>query len=131
MRRLLVALAAGLAVAAGCFGPDERDDDVSRAPPPDPAIFRPRDQFDEAFIRILEGQFEQALSRLERISTRPDRGKSYEDDVQFWTAYCLEEMGRLKEAREAYEAVVKGFPDSSYAPLAASLKDRIRHEAER
>lgn len=128
MKRVISVIGVALLLLGGCLGPDDRDEATEVAPPAKPEAFRPEEQFEEAYIRILEGQFEQAIARLERINARPDRGGTYADDVQFWLGYCKEESGRLKEAWEAYEWLVISRPDSSYTPVASSVQEDMRRQ---
>jgi len=82
-------------------------------------------EFEEAYVLILNGDFDRAIIRLDALAGRPDRGGIYADDIQFWLAYCKQETGRFREAWETYQWLAATRPKSSYARVASAMLNNM------
>lgn len=77
--------------------------------------------FNEAMELRIQREWEKALEKYDLLKLNyPD--SKYVDDVEFWSAYILEEQGKESEAFTAYEEMKNKHPQSPW------VDDATRHQ---
>ena len=91
-----------------------------------------REQFNSAYMLVVEGEREQACEALERFIrdslARQTSSHPYLDQAYFWLGDCRQEMQNAQEAMEAYHTVTELYPDSRYAAEALQRYWELRSE---
>jgi len=77
--------------------------------------------FNEAMELRIQREWDKALEKYELLKLNYPNSK-YVDDVEFWSAYILEEQGKESQAFTAYEEMKNKFPNSPW------VDDATRHQ---
>lgn len=77
--------------------------------------------FNEAMELRIQREWDQALQKYDSLKLKYPESK-YIDDVEFWSAYILEEQGKESEAFTAYEEMKNKHPQSPW------VDDATRHQ---
>jgi len=115
-----VVVAAAVAMA-GCASMD-----VHRVQEPGPPAETAA--LDEALNLVSDGRYEEAAARLEPLASRLERSGRTDLAAQalFWQAYCFEKDGRLDQATDLYNRVVRSHPLTRAAQQAAERLDIMK-----
>jgi tetratricopeptide (TPR) repeat protein len=95
---------------------------------------------DPAFVRkaiMLKGQAYVHLGEIDRATdtffafmVEHPEAKDEIPEANFFIGYCSMLQGRFSDAAEAFDLLLKDFPDSQYASRARSYMDRIKNMAQ-
>lgn len=77
--------------------------------------------FNEAMELRIQREWDEALGKYELLKLKYPESK-YVDDVEFWSAYILEEQGKESQAFTAYEEMKNKYPNSTW------VDDATRHQ---
>ena len=118
---LLVGL---LAVAAGCANtvPAKQADSGATIGLADHYNARALAELDEAVALASELRYVQAEAKLKDLLAAFQSAQDHRraGETMFWLGYCSEKQGRIDEARDFYDRLVKGYPDTQACRQARS-----------
>jgi TolA-binding protein len=90
----------------------ESDEALAAKLPPEPSRL-----FNNALVKLREGQFQDALSILQTVSGMGN-GRLWQANAMFWIGVCHDGLGDNTSALTAYHKMASAFPKHERAPLA-------------